>query len=165
MSADTWTDIRDVIVAEIGGIADIGNVVVRQALPKDWVSYLNTFAVTISGTKQIRGWLVLPDHPFRNTTVEAIGGHFQDVYNFTVIGFQSAQDTDASFKESLDRAIQVTDALDARQNYGLSTGDTIFYAGPAQIRSHEFRMFGNVGVWYTDIQFDVTVNRAQVTYD
>ena len=69
----------------------------------------------------------------------------------------------ATYEESLDRAVEVAEKLDARQTFPDVTAE-VFFGGPCDIRFHEFRMFGNVGVWYTDLLYDVTVLR-DVTYN
>lgn len=159
MATSTWTDLRTGIVGVINGLDDMGTVTTRQSLHIDWTTYLNQFKTRIDGRDQIRGAVVVPGDPFKQTSVDAIGGSMQDVYYFEIFLVQAAKDEDDHFDAALNRAIQLAEALDAKQSWGL-TSEEVFYAGPASIRFHDWRLFGNVGVWYTNIMYDITVNRT-----
>lgn len=164
MSATTWTELRTGITTVLEGITDVGLVVVRQRLPNDWVEFLKAFKTEIDDVSMVRAWIVLPGRPFRLSEVDASGGHYRDTYNFTLVGIQSAKDEDDSWAGALQRAHEVSEALDAKQGYGLSTsGESIFFAGPCSIQAHEYRKYGNIGVWYTELDFGVQVNRT-LTY-
>lgn len=164
MAVVTWTQLRTIVVAEISAVSDVGKVITRQQLPTDWTSTLKVFKTTIDGRDQIRGWVVLPNVPFRVSVLDALRS-YQDTYSFTIFGFQSGRDEDTDYQGTLDRATEVAEGLDARQAFGLTGGDSVFFAGPANIRAHEWRRFTSIGCWYTELDYSVVVNRADITYD
>ena len=142
----------------VGTVTNVGNVLTRFRPVRDWNAVVEELQVTISGTNYVRTWFVVPGVPVITSETDAIEGQVFDRFRLNLIGLQGAQDDATGFVDALSRAGAVKAALDALWDYGAG-GPVPFIVEPAEIVRHEFRYFGKIGVWWTDINHTIRVHR------
>jgi hypothetical protein len=142
----------------VSGVTNVGNVLTRFRPVRDWNAVIDELQVTIGGTNVIRTWFVVPGVPVIESDVDAVDGQVFDRLRIALIGLQGAQDDATGFVDALSRAVAVKSALDSLWNYGTG-GPVPFQVVPCRIDRHEFRYFGKIGVWWTDLVHTIVVAR------
>ena len=156
---------QDVVAAlktVVDGVSNIGQVHAYQRFNADWSTYLNSFKATISGTPQIRGWIVTLEE--NNPIVGGLEpparfGSVARRYNALVIGVQGLKDSSNSEDDFLNLGEAVMDALDAKKNLSV-TGVVDYAVGPTTMRVFQIRQFGSVTCHYCEIVCPVDVQKA-----
>ena len=144
--------------AAVSGVSNVGNVLTRFRPIRDWNAVIDELQVTIDGANHIRTWFVVPGVPVITSEVDAIEGQVFDRFRLSLIGLQGAQDDATGFADALTRAAAVKAVLDALWDYGVG-GPVPFIVQPAEIARHDFRYFGKIGVWWTDVTHTILVHR------
>lgn len=141
----TNQDIVSGVATAVGTVTNIGNVHAYQRFNVDWANYLAQFAATISGTKQIRGWIVSLADANPIVGVEdapARFGSLARIYNVRITGIQDLKDSSNTEQTLLNLCETVMDTLDAKTD--LSIAAVIDYGvGPCSLTSYEIRQFGS----------------------
>jgi hypothetical protein len=160
-------DILSAVASAIStGVANVGQVHSRQRWAARWEDYLDQFASTISGTKQIRGWVVtLAESSPIAGSPDMEGASFGAIvrtYNVKIVGMQALDDSANTESALVTLGESIMDVLDAKKDLGLAS--VIDYGvGPCTMAAHDHRMFGDVLCNYVEITCSV-VCRVAVTY-
>ena len=147
------TTIRAQIKTVIESVSDHGVVYDYQRWSDDWNTLLGLFGVTISGQKQIRGWMISLENVAQ--VVESFMGGGDDetilvTYQYLVMGFLGVDDSTASEKTMAALALAITKALttDATlKAYVLETESP-----PVRINTLSYRMFAGILSHYVEMR-------------
>ena len=137
--------IRAAIKACVDTVGSEGVVHDYQRWNADWPAFLTLFKTKIGSQDYIRGWCISCTG---NTNADrTLDGGVIDSYEYTIRGIWGLDDSAASEKTALAKAIEIRDALRADATLG-----AFWDAEPASIPVFEARMFGDVLVHYTEIR-------------
>ena len=133
------------------GVSRVGQVYDYERHATEWSDFLGLFKTTISGTDQVRGWMV----GYRGIP-ESDDGRFDGrgrttrTHRFQILGIMGIDDSEASEKTFADIAENVCDALDSDTTLG-----EFFGLSPATL-GFDPSPFAGILVHAAAITFDVT---------
>ena len=107
--------IRTAIYNAVNGVGNVGKVYDYERYSNDWAEFLTLFKTTISGTVQIRGWMIGYrgiQESVPQTFIPGKGGN-QRIHRFQVLGVMGIDDDAASEKTFATLAESVCNALDS----------------------------------------------------
>ena len=143
--------IRTAIYNAVNGVSQVGQVYDYQRHATEWSDFLSLFKTTVSGTDQVRGWMV----GYRGIT-ETLGGRFQRgdkritrTHRFQILGVMAIDDSEESEKTFAALAEDVCDALDSDTTIGA-------YATKPATLGFDPSPFAGILVHAAAITFDVT---------
>ena len=144
--------VRAAIKTVLDGVSNKGVVYDYERWSTSWDTYLTRFKVTIDSTDQIRAWTIA----CASFTQERIEFRTEGkagilrTYQWIIRGYLSLDDSAATEKTAIALAEDVIEALDDADTIRPPTAG--FYdAQPAQLRTFELRMFGDVLCHYAEI--------------
>lgn len=107
--------IRTAIYNAVNGVSNIGLVYDYERHTNDWSDFLDFFKTTISGTDQIRGWMVgyRGIQEAEGGRFTAPGGRISRKHRFQILGVMGIDDSEATEKTFAALAEDVCDALDS----------------------------------------------------
>lgn len=147
-----YQSLRPQIVTVLQGIANIGAVLDRERFVVDPSKYLDLFKVTIGGSAQIRGWMVL-----RETAVPVTDTAFGEQRRrhgfvlYGVLGFQDTTDTYGTMQALCDAIMA---AFDLQTTLSVS-GVIVRAIGPCSLRSFRTEQFGSVLCHAAEIELPI----------
>jgi hypothetical protein len=147
-----YTSIRTALKAVLDAVPNIGATHDRERYVVDPAAYLDMFKVTISGTVQIRAWLILRERA--EVIDDAVFGEVRRRHWFVLrgyLGFQDSTDTYGTLQSLCD---SVMAAFDNQTTLGV-TGVVVRTVGPATLRSFETGQFGSVLAHIVEIEVPV----------
>ena len=154
-------DIVSAVKARLDGIPSMGTIHARNRYDSNWSTFLDDFASTLFGVKQVRGWVVTldgtqpivpsPEPPDRM-------GAITRVYSVLIVGLEGLTVATNSEQTLLDLAETVMDDLDGRADLGLTA--VLDYGQRSLMRTHDVRMFGSVLCNYVEIVYPVVATKA-----
>jgi hypothetical protein len=148
-----YTDVRDAVVALVDGVANTGTVHGRERWADDWPTFLGMFKANISGSDEIRGFMVSRESVVDDLNEDRMGavGHKHSFVIRGVVGFDDSRDTETTFQTLVDSILAALDADKDLSGNAVSGGQ-----GPAEARILDLRTFGRVLCHYVEILFVVT---------
>ena len=146
------TTVRAAIKTIVDGVGNEGLVYDYERWQSTWQAYLTLFKTTIDSTDQIRAWTI----SCASFTQERIEFRTEGkagilrTYQYIIRGYLGLDDSAATEKTAIALAEDVVEALDDADTIRPPTAG--FYdAQPAQLRTFELRMFGDVLCHYIEI--------------
>lgn len=158
----TNQDIISAVKDVVAGVSNIGTTHAYERWNANWSDYLDQFKATISGTVQVRGWVVTLDGGNPVLGEPYSFGNTLRTYNVQIFGILGLKDSSNTEQTFLNLAEAVMDALDAKKNLSVS-GVVDYSVGPCTMRSYQIRQFGSVLCHYCEIILPVQVEKA-ITY-
>lgn len=152
-----YESLRTAIKAELDAVPDIGQTHSRERFVVDPSAYLDMFKATISGTAQIRAWLILRESvtPVDDRTF----GEDRRRHLFVLrgyLGFQDSSDTYGTMQALCDTIMARFDNLTT-----LSVSGVIVRAiGPTTLRSFDTGQFGSVLCHLAEIELPIETMAA-----
>jgi len=143
--------VRARIKAIVAAVEDVGQVHDYERWSAEWDAFLGHFQKTIEGTDYIRGWTI---------SCSAVMQERMDwdqnrrTYRYVIRGYWGLDDSVATEKTALAKAISVVEALDASTALHESAGT--YEATLASIERFEPRLFGGTLCHYAEITLAVT---------
>lgn len=140
----TYSTLRNALKSQIETVANVGTVQNRLRYASKWDEYLDQYAATVSGTKQVRGWW-LERERVEDSYTAAFGRHNRG-HTFVVrgiLGLRDGSDTDSTFGDLVD---DVMAAITGMRITGA------WEVGPTLARVQDIRQFGSVLCHYCEIQ-------------
>lgn len=147
-----YTSLRTALATLLGTVTDIGVVHNRERFVVDPSSFLDMFKATISGTPQIRAWLILREsmQPIEDTVFgEARHRHIFVLRG--ILGFQDSTDTYGKLQGLCDTVV----ALLNNQTTLSVSGVVVRGIGPCALRSFEVGQFGSVLAHVAEIEVPI----------
>lgn len=155
-----YSDIASAIATAVGAVSDVGVVHQYPRWATEWPSLLDQLKTTVSGTVQLRGWMLA-----REGVEAGPGEAYSQVarqHRFVLVGVLGHDDATNTYATMQALAESVCDALDNRRDFSLSA--VLDYSiGPCSIRSFETEMFGPALAHVVEIVVPVETVHA-VTY-
>ena len=150
----TYSDLNAAIVAQLGGVTNIGAVHAYSRYIADWPTFLDQFKETVGGVEQIRGWFVTLANPAITNEPSAFRQRTR-TYRFLITGILGVKDASATESTFIGLVEAVLDALDDETTLGVS-GVVVGGFSP-ECRIVELRQFGSVLCHVAEIGLDVPV--------
>jgi hypothetical protein len=153
----TYTSLRTALVTLLETVTDVGMVHGRERFVVDPSKFLDMFKTTISGTVQIRAWLILREsmQPIEDT----VFGESRQRHVFVlrgILGFQDSADTYGTLQALVDTIIAL---LDNQTTLSVS-GTIVRRIGPCSLRSFEVGQFGSVLAHVAEIEVPIDTMTA-----
>lgn len=155
----TQATARTAVYNAVNGVTDVGQVYDYQRWAAEWGDFLSLFKTTISGTPQIRGWVV----QYRGFSVETVGDEGltirtfgdarQRTHRFQVKGYMGVDDSAATEKTFSALAEAVANALDTDSTLH---GSSFLDAGDAELTDVVNVPLGGTLCHYAEINFTVS---------
>lgn len=149
----TQATARTDVYNAVNGVTDVGQVYDYQRFAAEWGNFLSLFKTTISGTDQIRGWVV----QYRGFSVETpprtFGKARQRTHRFQVKGYMGLDDSAATEKTFAALAESVANALDTDSTLH---GSEYLDAGDAEIAEFINVPLGGTMCHYCEINYTVS---------
>lgn len=147
-----YTSLRGALATLLGTVDSIGIIHNRERFVVDPAAFLDMFKVTISGTVQIRAWLILREsmQPIEDT----VFGESRQRHVFVlrgILGFQDSADTYGTLQALVDTIIAL---LDNQTTLSVS-GTIVRGVGPCSLRSFEVGQFGSVLAHVCEIEVPI----------
>lgn len=140
----------------VNGVSNIGNVYPRERWANRWAEILTLLKATVSGTDQIRAWMITCQGAPQNEylTEEYVDPQGNNVvirtFRWVIRGFVTFNDGDNTEEEALNLALAVVDSLSVAST--LHDGSTYWdEQPPADLGIFELRIFGGVLCHYIEI--------------
>lgn len=153
----TYTSLRTALVTLLETVADVGMVHGRERFVVDPSKFLDMFKTTISGTTQIRAWLILRESMQPDT--DTVFGEARQRHVFVlrgILGFQDSADTYGTLQALTDTIIAL---LDNQTTLSVS-GTIVRGIGPCSLRSFEVGQFGSVLAHVAEIEVPIETMKA-----
>lgn len=148
----TYTSLRTALVTLLETVTDVGLVHNRERFVVDPSKFLDMFKTTISGTTQIRAWLILRESMQPDT--DTVFGEARQRHVFVlrgILGFQDSADTYGTLQALVDTIIAL---LDNQTTLSVS-GTIVRGIGPCSLRSFEVGQFGSVLAHVAEIEVPI----------
>ncbi len=148
----TEATVRAAVYAVVNAVPNKGVAYDYERHSTTWQAYLTLFKVTVGSTDQIRAWTVA----CASFTQERIEFRTEGkagllrTYQFIIRGYLGLDDSAATEKTAIALAEDVIEALDDATTIRPPTAG-YYDAQPAQLRTFELRMFGDVLCHYAEI--------------
>lgn len=137
--------IRASIKSAMQGVSNIGLVYDYLRFAAEWDTFLDLFKTTISGTPQIRGWMITCNgfNPGQARETYGNSGFLNRDYQYKIFGYMGLDDSAATEKTFFALAEAVIDALDTHLTGGLDNMPTL--------STFEPRTFGGLVCHFAEI--------------
>lgn len=157
---------RSALQSAIGGVADVGVVLVTWEPVKSKQEFLARYQADLEEVREVRGVIISPANPFRTSSLKGPAftedgedaALFRDLWRWEITCFSQASSEAELRDEALERHLDVMDAIDALYEFvGLDSSPV--RVGPAMLSTHAFGSIGPFGAWISEASFEIEVDR------